>query len=167
MSLTALVPENDVIPPPADDEPSAPQWTPPFDADGLRLILERITAWKPLDVEEIFDDLDTAIGNQLPPVAMTATLVERLRGHLKQLGDIAVADTKYPPTDEMVLLIERGLPVRDERTPTDHQQAVGLARRLAFVTSDLIEELIEARYIKGAEQCTAPTPSITRRWPPR
>ncbi|MGW3690551.1 hypothetical protein [Streptomyces sp. NPDC005125] len=41
--------------------------------------------------------------------------------------------------------------MRNERTPADHPQAVGLARRLAFVISDLVEELIEARYIKGAE----------------
>lgn len=127
------------------------EWTPPIDADGLRIVLARITAWKPLDIEAIFDDLDTAIGNQPPPVNTTAALVERLRAHLKQLSDIAVADQRYPPTTEMVRLVERGLPMRDERTPADHPQAVGLARRLAFVISDLVEELIEARHIKGAE----------------
>ncbi|WP_374778603.1 DUF6415 family natural product biosynthesis protein (plasmid) [Streptomyces sp. NBC_01310] len=150
MSLTVLVPENDVLPPPAD-EPSTPQWTPPLDAEGLRFVLERIEKWKPLDVEAVFDDLDTAIGNQPPPVTTTGALVDRLRGHLKQLSDIAVADERYPPTAEMVQLVARGVPVRDERTPADYRQAVGLARRLAFVTSDLVEELIEARYIKGAE----------------
>ncbi|MFB6505646.1 DUF6415 family natural product biosynthesis protein [Streptomyces sp. NPDC056099] len=127
------------------------KWTPPLDADALRSVLDGVRAWKPFDVEEIFDDLDTAIGNQPPPVATTAALVERLRAHLKQLSDITVADEKYPPTAEMTRLVGRGLPIRNERTPADHQQAVGLARRLAFVTSDLIEELIEARYIKGAE----------------
>ncbi|WP_369228783.1 DUF6415 family natural product biosynthesis protein [Streptomyces sp. R21] len=129
----------------------AEKWTPPLDADGLKFVLARVIVWKPLDVEEIFDDLDTAIGNQPPPVATTAALVERLRGHLKQLSDITVADAKYPPTDEMVGLIERGLPLRAEPTPANHQQAVALARRLAFVTSDLVEKLIEARYIKGAQ----------------
>ncbi|MDL2075840.1 DUF6415 family natural product biosynthesis protein [Streptomyces sp. GXMU-J15] len=127
------------------------KWTPPLDADSLRTVLERVRDWKPLDVEDVFDDLDMAIGNQPPPVATTGALVDRLRGHLKQLSDIAVADGRYPPTAEMVQLVERGRPLRDERTPTDYQQAVGLARRLAFVTSDLVEELIEARYIRGAE----------------
>ncbi|GAA2951566.1 DUF6415 family natural product biosynthesis protein [Streptomyces enissocaesilis] len=150
MSLTVLVPENDVVPPPVD-EPSTAQWTPPLDAEGLRFVLERIKDWKPFDVEEVFDDLDTAIGNQPPPVATTGALIDRLRDHLKQLSDITVADDKYPPTAEMVLLVERGRPLREERTPADHQRAVGLARRLAFVASDLVEELIEARYIKGAE----------------
>lgn len=150
MSLTVLVPENDVVPPPAD-EPRTPQWTPPLDAEGLWSVLERIKNWKPLDVEEVFDDLDTVIGNQTPPVAVTDTLVDRLRGHLKQLSDIAVADEQYPPTAEMLRLVVRGVPLRKERAPADHRQAVGLARRLAFVTSDLVEELIEARYIKEAE----------------
>ncbi|MFJ3283098.1 DUF6415 family natural product biosynthesis protein [Streptomyces halstedii] len=150
MSLTVLVPENDVVPPSAD-ESRTPQWTPPLDAEGLRFVLERMKDWKPFDVEEVFDDLDTAIGNQPPPVATTGTLVDRLRGHLKQLSDIALADEQYPPTVEMVRLVSRGVPMREERTPADYRQAVGLARRLAFVASDLLEELIEARYIAEAE----------------
>ncbi|MEU9699523.1 DUF6415 family natural product biosynthesis protein [Streptomyces sp. NPDC047981] len=150
MPLSVLVPDNDVVPPPAG-ESKAPQWMPPLDADGLRSVLERIKDWKPFDVEEVFDDLDTAIGNHPLAAAATDTLIDRLRGHVKQLSDISVADDKYPPTTEMVQLVERGRPLREERTPADHQQAVGLARRLAFVTSDLVEALIEARYIKEAE----------------
>ncbi|MGW0992476.1 DUF6415 family natural product biosynthesis protein [Streptomyces sp. NPDC002523] len=132
-------------------ERPAEEWTPPLDADGLRLVLERFRVWKPLDTEEVFDDLDAAIGNQPPPVATTAALVDRLRNHLMQLSDITVADHGFPPTAEMTRLVERGLPLREECTPAAYQQAVGLARRLAFVTADLIEELIEARYIKGTE----------------
>ncbi|MGW9715330.1 DUF6415 family natural product biosynthesis protein [Streptomyces albidoflavus] len=150
MSLTVLVPENDVVPPSAD-ESRISQWTPPLDAEGLRFVLERMKDWKPFDVEEVFDDLDTAIGHQPPPVATTSALVDRLRGHLKQLSDIALADEQYPPTVEMVRLVSRGLPLREERTPADYRQAVGLTRRLAFVASDLLEELIEAGYIKEAE----------------
>ncbi|MGW1159083.1 DUF6415 family natural product biosynthesis protein [Streptomyces sp. NPDC002519] len=129
----------------------AEEWTPPLEADGLRLVLERFRVWKPLDIEEVFDDLDAAIGNQSPSVATTIALVDRLRSHLKQLSDITVADDRFPPTAEMTRLVERGLPLRKECTPAAYQQAVGLARRLAFVTADLIEELIEARYIKGSE----------------
>ncbi|WND36425.1 DUF6415 family natural product biosynthesis protein [Streptomyces sp. BB1-1-1] len=150
MSLTVLVPEHDAVPPPVD-EPSTAQWAPPLDAEGLRFVLERIKDWRPFDVEEVFDDLDMAIGNQPPPVATTSALIDRLRGHLKQLSDITVADEKYPPTAEMVRLVAQGRPLREERTPADHQRAVGLARRMAFVAADLVEELIEARYIKGAE----------------
>ncbi|MGW9287662.1 DUF6415 family natural product biosynthesis protein [Streptomyces albidoflavus] len=150
MSLTALVPETDVVPPSAD-EFRTPQWAPPLDTEGLRSVLERMKDWKPFDVEEVFDDLDTAIGDQPPPVATTGALVDRLRGHLKQLSDIAFADERYSPTVEMARLVSRGVPLRKEPAPVDYRQAVGLARRLAFVASDLVEELIEARYIKEAE----------------
>ncbi|MFE3377322.1 DUF6415 family natural product biosynthesis protein [Streptomyces anulatus] len=150
MSLTVLVPENDVVLPPAD-VPRTPQWSPPLDAEGLWSVLERIKNWKPLDVEEVFDDLDTTIGDRTPPVEVTHILVDRLRDHLKQLSDIAVADEQYPPTAEMLRLVVRGVPLREECVPADYQQAVGLARRLAFATSDLVEELIEAHYIKEAE----------------
>lgn len=129
----------------------AENWTPPLDAAGLRLVLERFRVWKPLDVEEVFDDLDAVIGNHPPTAGTTVTLIERLRSHLKQLSDIAVADDGFPPSAEMTCLVERGLPVREECTPAAYQQAVGLARRLAFVTADLLEELIAARYIKGAD----------------
>ncbi|GAA2477002.1 hypothetical protein GCM10010406_11520 [Streptomyces thermolineatus] len=129
----------------------AEEWTPALDADGLRLVLERLRVWKPLVIEEIFDDLDAAIGNQTPPAATTVALIDRLRSHLKQLSDITVVDDRFPPTAEMTRLVERARPLREECTPAAHQQAVGLARRLAFVTADLVEELIEARYIKGAE----------------
>ncbi|MFI6730981.1 DUF6415 family natural product biosynthesis protein [Streptomyces atratus] len=144
ISLTAPVRDRRV----ASPAPNVPKWTPPLDPDGLRHVLERITAWSPLDVEAIFDDLDTAIGNQPPPEAATPALVERLRSHLKRLSAIAVADPKFPPTDEMTQLIERGRSMQDARLPAEHQQAVGMARRLAFVLSDLVEKLIEARYIK-------------------
>ncbi|MER5853821.1 DUF6415 family natural product biosynthesis protein [Streptomyces sp. NPDC002012] len=147
ISLTAPVRDRRVVSP----EANVPKWTPPLDPDGLRHVLARITAWSPLDVEAIFDDLDTTIGNQPPSKATTPALVERLRSHLKRLSAIAVADPKFPPTDEMTQLIERGCPMQDARLPADHQQAVGMARRMAFVTSDLVEKLIEARYIKDVE----------------
>ncbi|MEU0836043.1 DUF6415 family natural product biosynthesis protein [Streptomyces sp. NPDC005969] len=146
ISPTAPVRDKRVVSPNA----SVPKWTPPLDEDGLRRVLERITAWSPLDVEAIFDDLDTTIGNQPPPEAATPALVERLRTHLTKLSAIAVADTKFAPTDEMTQLIERGRPLQDAHLPADHQQAVGMARRIAFVASDLVEELIKARYIKDA-----------------
>ncbi|MFG2631810.1 DUF6415 family natural product biosynthesis protein [Streptomyces sp. NPDC048473] len=147
ISLTAPVLEKRVVSP----TPNVPKWTPPLDQDDLKHVLARITAWSPLDVQAIFDDLDTTIGNQPPPKATTPALVERLRSYLKRLSAIAVADPKFPPTDEMTVFIERGRPMQDARLPADHQQAVGMARRMAFVTSDLVEKLIEARYIKDVE----------------
>ncbi|WP_331762293.1 hypothetical protein OG612_44995 (plasmid) [Streptomyces sp. NBC_01527] len=158
-------------------ESDVPKWAPPLDADGLRFVLKQMATWTPLDVKAIFDDLEAAIGYQveasrrpakrLPavlravmrrpgrgsPAAAPATveLVVRLRSHLARLGNIAVADPKFPPTDVMVQLVERGRPMRDEHAPGDQEQTLALARRLAFVLSDLVEELIEARYIEDDE----------------
>lgn len=129
----------------------APKWTPPLDESGLRRVLELITAWSPLDVEAIYEDLDAAIGDQAPPRAATPELIGRLLSHLKRLSTIAVADTKFPPTADMVLAIERGRPLHDARLPAEHQQAVGMARRIAFVASDLLDAMLEARYIKDIE----------------
>ncbi|MEU2248747.1 DUF6415 family natural product biosynthesis protein [Streptomyces sp. NPDC019224] len=100
----------------------------------------------------MFDDLNAAIGDQPPPVATTTELVTRLRGYLKHLSDIAVADVGCSPTAEMGLLVERGRPLREEPLPPDRQRAVGLARRLAFLTEDLVGALIEARYLKGPDE---------------
>ncbi|MFE7404497.1 DUF6415 family natural product biosynthesis protein [Streptomyces sp. NPDC057557] len=147
ISLTAPVLDKRVVHPMAN----VPKWTPPLDPDALRHVLKRVAAWTPLDIEAIFDDLDTTIGNQPPPEAAIPVLVERLRSYLKRLSTIAVADTKFPPTDEMAQLIERGRSMQDARLPDDHQEAVGMARCMAFVTSDLVEKLIEGRYIKDVE----------------
>ncbi|MGW7067092.1 DUF6415 family natural product biosynthesis protein [Streptomyces sp. NPDC054855] len=117
------------------------QWSPPLRIDQLRLVRDRLAAWTPLDLEVIFDDLDMAIGSQPPPAATIAPLVERLRGHLKRLCDIAAADPKLSQ------LIGRGHLVWDDHLPADPQEAVGLARRLAF----MVERLIEACGIKGAD----------------
>lgn len=117
----------------------------------MRRVLELITAWSPLDVEAIYDDLDAAIGDQAPPQAATPELIGRLLNHQKRLSTIAVADTKFPPTAAMVQAIERGRPLHDASLPAEHRQAVGMARRIAFVASDLLDALIEARYIKDAE----------------
>ncbi|MFC9624424.1 DUF6415 family natural product biosynthesis protein [Streptomyces sp. NPDC056930] len=147
MFLTAPVLEKRVVSP----MPNVPKWTPPLDPDDLKHVLKRVAAWTPLDVEAIFDDLDTTIGNQPPPEAATPALVERLRTHLTRLSTIAEADAKFPPTDEIAQLIARGRSMQDARLPADHQQAVGMARCMAFVTSDLVEKLIEGRYIKDVE----------------
>ncbi|GGV62942.1 hypothetical protein GCM10010277_68670 [Streptomyces longisporoflavus] len=150
MSPTALVPENSVVPP-WPYEPSAPKWAPPFDTDKLRFVLERLVGYTPLSVEAIFDDLDTAVGNQTPPPAAATALVERLHGHLRRLSDIAVAHSTHTSPAEIARLIERGRLLRDEPLPSGRQETVGLARRLAFVVADLVEVLIESRSIKDCE----------------
>ncbi|WP_409055062.1 DUF6415 family natural product biosynthesis protein [Streptomyces sp. SYP-A7185] len=117
------------------------QWMPALSVDRLRDIRDALVAWTPLDLEPIFDDLDATIGNQPPPAATVGTLVKRLRGRLKRLCDIAAAGPK--PSH----LIGQGRLVRGEFLPADHQQAIGLARRLAFA----VGKVIEAGSTRGAD----------------
>ncbi|WP_327249872.1 DUF6415 family natural product biosynthesis protein [Streptomyces sp. NBC_01320] len=131
--------------------PAEPQWTPPLDADALVRLLDRVRAWDPLVVEAVFDDLDMAQGDQTPGADEVDELAERLRSTLKQLSAIAVADPKFPADTATLQLIDRGRSLRDEQMPRGYRPALGLARRLSWVTSDLIERLIATRQIKDAD----------------
>ncbi|WP_327241498.1 DUF6415 family natural product biosynthesis protein [Streptomyces sp. NBC_01320] len=131
--------------------PKEPQWTPPLSADALARLLDQVRAWNPLVVEAVFDDLDMAQGDQTPGADEVDELAKRLRGTLKQLSAIAVADPKFPADAGTLQLIDRGRSLRDEQMPRDYRSALGLARRLSWVTSDLIERLIAARQIKDAD----------------
>ncbi|WP_405893465.1 DUF6415 family natural product biosynthesis protein [Streptomyces sp. NBC_01527] len=128
-----------------------PQWAPPLDSDALARLLDRVRAWDPLVVEAVFDDLDMAQGDLTPRADEVHALSERLRGTLKQLSAIAVADPKFPPDATTLQLIDRGRSLRDEQMPHDYRPALKLARRLSWVTSDLIERLIATRKIKDAD----------------
>ncbi|MGW6317678.1 hypothetical protein [Streptomyces sp. NPDC055099] len=69
----------------------------PLSQNELRRVLERITAQEPFFVIASVDDLDASIGSQAPRAATAGALIERLRGHLKRLTDIAVTDPSSRP----------------------------------------------------------------------
>ncbi|MFE4959256.1 DUF6415 family natural product biosynthesis protein [Streptomyces sp. NPDC056653] len=125
--------------------------SPPLNADALAHLLDRVRAWDPLVVESVFDDLDLAQGDQMPGAGEVDELAQRLRSTVKQLSAIAVADPKFPADSATLQLIDRGRSLRDEQVPRDYQSTLGLARRLPWVTSDLIERLISARQIKDTD----------------
>ncbi|MFG3140938.1 hypothetical protein ACGFZA_32630 [Streptomyces sp. NPDC048211] len=95
------------------------RWSPPLDGAALATVLARLRAWQPLSVEDIFDDLDTVIGDQSPLEAETPLVLNAMRDHLSRLSAIAVADPKFPPTETMVRLIGRGRLAHKERLPAD------------------------------------------------
>jgi hypothetical protein len=68
-----------------------------------------------------------------------------------QLGNIAVADPRFPPGDELLQLVERARSLRAEEMPGDYWKALGLTRRLAWITTDLIELLIATQHIRDTE----------------
>ncbi|MEV6758402.1 DUF6302 family protein [Streptomyces sp. NPDC051214] len=105
---------------------SLPQWQPPLTGGEPRIVLEQITSCEPLNIEAISDDLYAAIGSQAPPATETVALVRRLRQHLKQLSNIAIADPAYPHIQEMGLLIKLGRTMRGEPWPTRPYPATGI-----------------------------------------
>ncbi|MFI1677569.1 DUF6415 family natural product biosynthesis protein [Streptomyces sp. NPDC020607] len=104
----------------------------------------------PVDLEPLYDDLDATLGNQSPHESGLPGLIEHLRGHVRALSRIAVADPDYPPPATVTAVIARGRLLLDE-PPPHGSPSVGLARRLAFVTSDLAEGLLEVHCIKDAD----------------
>ncbi|MFI7317144.1 DUF6415 family natural product biosynthesis protein [Streptomyces venezuelae] len=100
-----------------------------------------------MDLEAVYDDLNETLGDQPPAAEGLLGLVERLRGHVRMLSEVAVADPRYPPPALVTAAIARGRLLLDESFSAG-EPCVGLARRLAFVTSDLAEGLLDAHCIK-------------------
>lgn len=123
-------------------------WRPPLTAQQLRDVLTRVRAWTPLSLPAIFDDLDQVLGEQQPAIDELDEIGERLRGALMQLSSIAVADPRHRPDAETLVLVERGRALRDEEMTGGYRADLGLARRMAWTTSDLIERMLNERHIK-------------------
>ncbi|MGW1496961.1 DUF6415 family natural product biosynthesis protein [Streptomyces sp. NPDC002402] len=116
----------------------------------LATVLAKLRAWDPLEADAVFDDLDRVLGDQTPPADQVDELGERLRGALMQLGNISVADPRFPPGDDLLQLVERARSLWTEEMPGDYWKALGLTRRLAWITAELIELLIATRHIRDA-----------------
>jgi uncharacterized protein DUF6415 len=144
MPPIALAPESGV----SASDPQARNNEPTLSTDRLANIVVKMRAWDPLVVDAVFDDLDRVLGDQTPPADQIDELGERLRGTLMQLGNIAVADQLFPPSDELLQLVERAWSLRTEEMPGDYWKALGHTRRLAWITTDLIELMIAARHIR-------------------
>ncbi|MET9119932.1 DUF6415 family natural product biosynthesis protein [Streptomyces sp. NPDC004528] len=124
------------------------KWQPPLTAEQLGAVVEKVRAWKPLSLTDIFDDLDRILGAQQPAAGELGEMGERLRGALMQLSSIAVADPGHRPDAETLALVERGRALRDEEMTGGYRTDLGLARRMAWTTSDLVERMINERHIK-------------------
>jgi Family of unknown function (DUF6415) len=148
MSPTALALDNDVSESP---QRRVPKWEPPLDAAELATVLDKIRTWSPFVLDAVFDDLDRVLGELAPAAAELDELSDRLRGALTQLCGIAVADRNFLPDSDLLQLVERGRTLADEEAPGDYRHALGLTRRLAWTTSELIERLMAAQHIGDSE----------------
>ncbi|UXY33015.1 DUF6415 family natural product biosynthesis protein [Streptomyces sp. HUAS TT20] len=108
--------------------------------------------WRPIDLNAIFDDLDQLLGEQMPAAADLGAVSDRLRDTLRQLSNIACTDPVFRPGPEIAALVQRGEELRAQEPPGDYRQALGLSRRIALTTSDLIDRLLEERQLKDDDQ---------------
>lgn len=129
-----------------------PRWTPPLAPNQLRGVLSKMSRWQPIDLDAVYDDLDQVLGEQRPTATALDAVSDRLRDALQHLSNIAVADPVFSPSPATAALVQRGNELRGEEKPSEYQQALGLSRRIALTTSDLIDRLIEERHIKDDDQ---------------
>ncbi|MGW8329402.1 DUF6415 family natural product biosynthesis protein [Streptomyces sp. NPDC055897] len=124
---------------------------PPLDADELAGVLAKIRVWNPLVPDAVFDDLDRVLGDKTPQEHEIDSLAEGLRGTLMQLVNIAVTDPHFPATEEIDTAVERARKLRTEDASGGYRAGLGLTRRLAWCTWELLELLIESKQVKDAE----------------
>lgn len=141
-------------------------WTPPLEAIQLWDVLDKLSRWTPLDLEQVFDDLNRVQwlvdgDRDLPEV------VERLRSTLANLVNICRSSDRWQVAPELLLVADRAgqeleggaeLPPaapRHRRGPWARRNAtsslVGDARRTAWLTGELLELASAARLVKDED----------------
>ncbi|CAM5515909.1 hypothetical protein STENM223S_03192 [Streptomyces tendae] len=127
----------------------ATRWTPPLDANSLITVLARLQGWRPFDGEALLDAVGDALDDVAPDTGTAAALVGRLRAHLVQLVDIAVASEAAEQDALVRAQIEHARHILAEELPGGRQPAVGYLRRLAWSVLELAEKLAELRCLRG------------------
>ncbi|CAM5236406.1 DUF6415 family natural product biosynthesis protein [Streptomyces griseomycini] len=126
------------------------RWTPPLDAQALTGVLEKVRQWTPFDGGALLDDIATALDDVAPSGAGLEGLAQRLHEHLTRLVDIAIATEAAHEDHEAGRLAQRARALHAERTPADHQSAVGHLRRMAWAANELLERLAAIGCLKEA-----------------
>jgi hypothetical protein len=141
-------------------------WTPPLDATQLRNVLDRLSRWTPLDLEQVFDDLNRAQclaegDRDLPEV------VGRLRSTLTNLVNICRSSDSWQVSPELLLVAARAgqvleggaeppLAVQGHRRSSRVRRGATPslardARRVAWLTGELLELASAARLVKDED----------------
>ncbi|MET8679972.1 DUF6415 family natural product biosynthesis protein [Streptomyces sp. NPDC004647] len=124
------------------------RWEPPLGTQELESVLAKVRGWAPLIVEAVFEDINCVLGDQTPRASELDELAMRLRANLMQLVNIAVAGRAEQDCEELPTLIERAHALRSEDLPDDYRKGLGHTRRLARVTNELLEHLIQAKHVR-------------------
>ncbi|GAB2451592.1 DUF6415 family natural product biosynthesis protein [Streptomyces incanus] len=120
-------------------------WKPPLPRDQLTTVLDKLRAWRPFDGDALLDDVAAALDDVVPTEEDVAEIAERLRGHLMQLVDIALAAEEDQRDTTSAQLIEQARTLRAEEVPGDRWQAIGHLRRMGWTVNELLERLVAVR----------------------
>ncbi|WP_330462112.1 MULTISPECIES: DUF6415 family natural product biosynthesis protein [unclassified Streptomyces] len=121
---------------------------PPLGREALEDVLSKIRRWQPFDGDALLDDVGVVLDDVVPPEERLEELGQRLRRHLMQLVGIAVAAEADQEDGQAEQLIRRARQVRSEDMPSDHGQAVGHLRRMAWSVNELLERLVAIQCLK-------------------
>ncbi len=127
----------------------AQQWA-PANEETLTTLLAAVRRWTPFDGLALLDDVGAVLDDVIPREDDVEEIAERLRSHLMQLVDIALAAEADQRDEQADQLIQRARTVRAEDVPGDHKQAVGHLRRMAWTVNELLERLAAIKCIKEA-----------------
>jgi hypothetical protein len=127
----------------------AQQWA-PANEETLTTLLAAVRRWTPFDGLALLDDVGAVLDDVIPREDDVEEIAERLRGHLMQLVDIALAAETDQRDEQAGQLIQRARTVRAEDVPGDHKQAIGHLRRMAWTVNELLERLAAIKCIKEA-----------------
>ncbi|WP_372350904.1 DUF6415 family natural product biosynthesis protein [Streptomyces sp. KL116D] len=124
-------------------------WSPPPDAGYLAHVLARMIAWEPLDMDVLLDDVADAL-DEVPVAAKDVPpLADRLVAHLNRLGAIAIAAKIDEHDEDVARTISHGARLRAVALPDEPDLAHGHLRRIGWAVSELADQLVKMRCLKG------------------
>ncbi|WP_432041777.1 DUF6415 family natural product biosynthesis protein [Streptomyces cadmiisoli] len=125
------------------------QWSPPLQGAELDRVLTKIRHWTPFDGDALLDDIGAVLDDVVPSEEHSEEFARRLRGHLMQLVNIAVAAGAEEDITA-AQLIRQARVLRTAEVPGDRWKAVGHLRRMGWTLSELYERLVAAKCLKEA-----------------
>lgn len=127
-------------------------WTPPLDAADLTDVHGLLLrwAWTARDSEALLDDVAMAMDDIAPREEDIEDFVERSRGYLMRLVNIAVSTRIWQESVYADTLIQRARTLRADEMPGDHRHAVQHLRQMGWVVSELLDQLVTLNSIEGA-----------------
>ncbi len=130
----------------------AEAWKSPLNADGLHEVLGllRRWAWTAGDSEALLDDVARALDDVAPNEEEIEDIVQRFRGHLMSLVDIAMSTQASQQSAYAGTLVQRSRAVRAVEMPGDHRRAVLHLRQMGWLVSELLDQLVALDFVEGA-----------------